>query len=271
MLTPTRLLAALFWLTLAPAAAGVATPGTARQTSVEPAKELLISAAASLKTVLTAIAPAFEKAHPEIKLVFNFGGSGQLRIQIEHGAPVDVFLPASGEDLNLLDSKGLVLAGSQRILAGNSLVLIRPESHSRFATLPIRHFQDLLNPKTLRIAMANPATVPAGRYAQEALEMLHLYPRIQSKLVFTENVRHALDYVARGEVEAGLVYRTDARAEPRVRIVETISDSLHRPIHYPAGVLLHSAHPGLAKRFIDFLVSRDSKRTFQEMGFLAAP
>jgi molybdate transport system substrate-binding protein len=225
--------------------------------------EILISAASSLKDVMGTIAPLFEKENPGIKLSFNYGGSGQLKIQIENGAPVDVFISAAIDDIDVLDRKGLIAKDTRREVAKNSLVLIR----NRTVGPPLQKMEDLAGKAVVRIAIGNPLTVPAGRYAKEALERGKLYDQLKDKLVLSENVRQVLDYVARGEVDAGYVYRTDALTEPRVAIVETTSWNQHTPILYPAAVLATSRNADAARKFIEYLRSDESQAIFRRYGF----
>lgn len=220
-----------------------------------PAPEVLVSAAISLKDVMAAITPDFEKANTGIKLAFNFGASGQLKIQIENGAPADAFLSAARADTDSLERKGFLVPGTRQIIAKNTLVLIRNKSKK-------------LSPTSFtRIAIGNPATVPAGRYAKETLEKRKLFEKLKSKLILTENVRQVLDYVARGEVDAGYVYMTDAMIEPKVEVVERIPSDQHSPILYPAAVLKDGKNTQGAKRFVDFLMTAEARKAFKKYGF----
>jgi molybdate transport system substrate-binding protein len=226
-------------------------------------REILISAAASLKDVIGTIAPAFEKANPGIKPTFNYGASGQLRMQIENGAPADVFISASIADMDALERKGLILKNTRRNVVGNTLVLIRNWSRGpRFQIM-----EDLLNHTIARVAIGNPITVPAGRYPKEALESGNLYDKLKNKLVFAENARQVLDYVARGEADAGFVYRTDAMAESKVDAVETIAAHRHKPILYPAAALTTSHNVTGAEKFVAYLRSEEARKNFKKYGF----
>ena len=164
--------------------------------SVQPAagEELTVSAAISLKNAFEDIGRQFEKSHPGVKVLFNFGASGDLARQIEAGAPVDVFASAALKDMDELDRKGLIRSGSKMDFAGNTLVLVFP-NHS---PIPGKSLQDLKDGRIQRIAIGNPKTVPAGRYAQEVLTRLQLWEILKNKLILAENVRQVLDYVARG-------------------------------------------------------------------------
>ncbi len=225
--------------------------------------EVLVSAAASLKDVMGDIAPAFERTNPGTRLTFNFGASGQLRIQIENGAPADVFISAGAADMDALEQKGLIDDSTRRDVARNTLVLIR----NRAAAPGFRSMEGLANESVARIAIGNPATVPAGLYAKEALESAGLYDRLKARLVLGENVRQVLDYLARGEADAGFVYRTDAMTESRVEVVEAIPASRHQAIRYPAAALKTGDHAASAKAFVEYLRSQEARRIFGKYGF----
>jgi molybdate transport system substrate-binding protein len=238
-------------------------PGNARAGQGKGNTEILISAAASLRDVMGAITTAFEKMNPGIRLSFNYGASGQLRIQIENGAPADVFVSAAVVDMDALEQKGLIDKNTRCEVAKNSLVLIR----NRTLGPRFQKTEDLSNKAIVRVAIGNPTTVPAGRYAKEALESESLYDRLKDKLVLGENVRQVLDYVARGEADAGFVYRTDAMTEPKVEIVEAIPESHHKPIIYPVATLKTGNNAIIAKKFIEFLRSEESQAIFRRYGF----
>jgi molybdate transport system substrate-binding protein len=226
--------------------------------------ELLVSAAMSLKEVLTQLAGDFEKQHPDVKISLNFAGSGQLRAQIENGAPVDIFLAASVADMDGLAAKKLIVGDTRTTLAKNQLVLIKPKA----AKMLLNDLADLKKNEVKKIAIGNPETVPAGRYARETLSFYKLYDQLQPKFVFGENVRQVLDYVGRAEVEAGFVYATDIRADSdRVKVVQLISEKAHRPISYPGAVIQSSPRPDLAKNFLTFLASSENRKVWQSYGF----
>src|SRR5690242_11343745 len=173
------------------------------------AQEVILSVAISLKEVTEDLGRTFMASHPGVTLRYNFGASGDLQKQIEAGAPVDVFLSAAQRQMDELEKQNLIAVSSRRAFARNVLVVIKPADSSVDIAKPA----DLLEARVKRIVIGSPKTVPAGQYAEESLRALGLWDRLQPKLVFSENVRQALDYVARGEVDAGLVYTTDARSE----------------------------------------------------------
>jgi molybdate transport system substrate-binding protein len=226
-------------------------------------KTLLVSVAMSLKDVLTRLAADFEKKNGPVKILFNFAATGQLRAQIESGAPVDVFVSASADDMDKLSQKRMIIESSRINLATNRLVLII----NRKQPLALNDIGDLTNNNIHRIAIGNPDTVPAGQYAKNAFGYYHIYDQLRSKLVFGENVRQVLDYVARGEVDAGLVYATDALLEKAVAVVREIPDYTHKPIIYPAAVVNSSGDAKLAGQFVRFLQEPENARIFREYGF----
>ncbi len=226
--------------------------------------QLTVSAAASLTDVMRDLGSLFESANPSLRVRFNFGASGALLQQIAQGAPVDVFISADEETIERGLAQKLLLAGSRRNVAGNSVVLITPKGESAITAL-----RDLAVPALRRIAIGKPLTVPAGRYTQQALEAAGMWSKLEPRFVFADSVRQVLDYVARGEVEAGFVYATDAQLmADRVRVVLVVSG--HGPVRYPAAVVAESRHADRARAFVDFLISSPAQQRFVAAGFLPA-
>ncbi len=224
------------------------------------AQELTVSAAASLADAFKALAPGFEAAHPGAKLRFNFAASGQLLLQIAQGAPVDVFASADEATMDRASAQQLIAPASRRVFASNELVLVTPPGST------LAGLADLNQASVKRIAVGKPATVPVGRYTQQALQSARLWQALQPKLVPADNVRQVLDYVARGEVEAGFVYRSDAQiAKDRVRVVLTVGG--HEPVRYPVAVVTGSRQPALAQAFVDYLLGRPAQALLQQQGF----
>lgn len=224
--------------------------------------ELLVSAAASLTDPFKEIGIAFAAKNPGVKVRFNFAGSGPLLQQIAQGAPVDLFASADQETMDKAEKGGLVLPGSRTNFTGNSLVLVTPLNMSAVTGLV-----DLRSGKVQRIAMANPASVPAGRYAKAALEKQGLWQALAPKCVMGISVKQALEYVLRGEVEAGFVFATDAAAaKDRVRVVAKIPTA--DPIVYPAAVVAASANKEKAQAFILFLRSPEAQGVLAKHGFV---
>lgn len=226
--------------------------------------ELTISAAASLSDALKEIDSSFETRHPGVKLYLNLGASGVLQKQIEAGAPVDIFISASSKQMDQLENKGLILKETRQYLLSNELVLIVPANSKK----EIASFQSLTGSSYKKVAVGNPDIVPAGQYTQEAFKSLNLTEAMASKIILGEDVRQVLEYVARGEVDAGIVYRTDAAILPqKVKVMAEAPSASHKPILYPAAVIKKSKNPELAKEFIAFLSSPESKSIFQKYGF----
>jgi molybdate transport system substrate-binding protein len=226
------------------------------------AQQLTVSAAASLTDAFKEIAPRFEAGKPGASLRFNFAASGVLLQQIAQGAPVDVFASADQETMNRGAERKLIATDTRRDFASNSLVLIAPlQSAPAIAALA-----DLGRAEVRRIAVGKVASVPVGRYTQKALESAQLWAGLQPKLVFADNVRQVLDYVSRGEVEAGFVYRTDAELlKDKVRIAMTVGG--HAPVTYPAAVVADSRQAALAKDFVAFLGSAEAQSILAKYGF----
>ncbi|MEZ5344651.1 MAG: molybdate ABC transporter substrate-binding protein [Pyrinomonadaceae bacterium] len=241
-------------------------PGDPSNESSKSADEITISAAISLKDAFSAIGNAFTAANG-IKVRFNFASSGALERQIENGAPVDVFASAGEDQMDRILKKGFIDPASKSDFAQNSIVLITPADRS----LKISSFEDLRRDDVLRIAIGNPKTVPAGQYAEETLNNLKLSEPIKKKLILTENVRQVLDYVVRGEVDAGIVYSTDARAAgENIKVPAIASESDHSPIVYPIAVVKETKTGTAARAFVDFVLSEKGQKILQEFGFRSA-
>ena len=227
------------------------------------AQELLVSAAASLTNAFKELAPLFEAQHPGTKVLLNFGASDALVQQAAKGAPVDVLACADQESMDKADAQKLLTTGSRKNFAANSLVLIVPSD----STLAIRTVADLTQPLVKRIAMGNPASVPAGRYTQHALEEGKLWTAIEPKAIYALSVRQSLDYVARGEVDAGFVYNTDAAIQKdKVRVVGTVPSAV--AISYPIATMASSKNAAIAQQFIDYTVSPAGQAVLTRYGFL---
>jgi molybdate transport system substrate-binding protein len=225
-----------------------------------------VAAAISLKEALGEIAGQY-KADTGNEVKLTFGSSGQLAAQIAQGAPIDAFVSAAEKQVDDLVKRKQADAGSRRIVARNELVLIVPASAS---SSPSR-FDDLADPKWKRIAIGEPRTVPAGQYAAQVLESLKIAGAARDRLVYGANVRQVLDYVTRGEVAAGIVYRTDAlEAGDKVKVVAAADPKLHEPIVYPAVVIAASRKQNVAKDFLDYLAGPKGQKILQARGFAPA-
>jgi molybdate transport system substrate-binding protein len=228
------------------------------------AQGLTVSVAVSMKDAVEEIGRAFTARHPGVTLRFNFGSSGELQKQIEASAPVDVFVSAGVRQMDELERRRLIERDTRRVVARNVLVVIKPAD----SRLDLSRPESLLDPRVTRIVIGNPRTVPAGQYAEESLRGLGLWDALQRKLVLAENVRQALDYVARGEVEAGFVYATDA-AVRRGQVTEAFrpAEDTYRPVTYPAAVVTATRQPTLARALVDFLAGGEARAVLARRGF----
>ncbi|MFZ6873920.1 molybdate ABC transporter substrate-binding protein [Undibacterium sp. Di27W] len=226
------------------------------------AAEVTVSAAASLTNAFKEIAQNYQSRYPEAKVSLNFGASGALLQQIAKGAPVDVFASADQESMDEAQKQGLVVAADRRDFVKNTLVLIAPVD----SILSIKRLDDLNQVGVKRIAIGNPASVPVGRYTQHALTAAKLWSALEAKAIYTQNVRQSLDYVARGEVESGFVYATDA-AIMKDKVKVTMEVPLDIPITYPVAKIKISTNAEEAKRFIAFLFMPQSQAILTKYGF----
>ncbi len=224
------------------------------------ANELIVSAASSLTNVMNEIAAQFEKSHPEANIILNFASSGTLLRQIERGAPVDVFVSADSETMDLAVRKDLIVGGSVRIFSKNKLVmLVRSD-------LNIVDISSLDNGSVKRIAIGHPRSVPAGRYTRKILEKAGMWEKISNKFIYAQNVRQCLDYAERGEVDVAFVYVTDSRlVQNKLRVVPIEDASLD--IQYPMAIVKTTNNPVLAQDFVDFLSSEKMDDLLKRSGF----
>jgi molybdate transport system substrate-binding protein len=226
------------------------------------AADLVVSAAASLTNAFRELAPAFEAEHPGARVQLNFGASGALLQQIARGAPVDVFASADQQTMDQAQAQKLLAPAGRRNFASNTLVLIVPATARAIPNT----LADLRQPAYQRIAIGTATSVPAGRYARAALERAGMWSTLEPRLIAAQSVRQALDYVARGEVDAGFVYASDAALMPeRVRVAATVPTEA--PILYPVAALAGSANPALAQRFAAFTTSPPAQALLARYGF----
>jgi len=225
------------------------------------AQPLVVFAAASLKNALDEAA-ALSASKPAI----SYGASSALARQIESGAPAQVFLSADLDWMDYLEKRKLVREGTRKNILGNTLVLIAPAgSDIRTEIRAGFPLATLLGGG--RLAIADPAHVPAGKYTRAALEKLAVWKSVAGKLAPAENVRAALALVARGETPLGAVYATDAAAEPKVRVVAVFPDGLHPPIVYPVALTAAAPTGGAAADFVALLLSPAARKVFEKHGF----
>ncbi|CAN5467393.1 molybdate ABC transporter substrate-binding protein [soil metagenome] len=226
------------------------------------AADLTVSAAASLTNAFKELGPVFEAQNPGTSVVFNFAASDALLAQIAKGAPVDVFASADQEAMDRADAQKLLAAGSRRNFVGNSLVMIVPSD----SALGLKALADLQKPEVKRVAIGNPASVPVGRYTRGSLEAAKLWAAVEPKAVNAQSVRQALDYVARGEVEAGFVYATDAAImKDKVKVVATVPTET--AITYPIASIATAPNPDAARKFLDFVVTPAAQTVLARYGF----
>lgn len=226
--------------------------------------ELTISAAASLQDALEELKTTYEKEHDSVNILYNFGGSGALQQQILQGAPVDLFFSAAKDKFDALVEKEMIEQQQGTDLLANELVLIVPKNNEK----QIHSFEDLH--QAGKIALGTPETVPAGQYGVDTLKHLQLWDSLASKVVYTKDVRQVLTYTESENVDAGIVYKTDALVSDKVDVVATADDATHAPIIYPVGVLKASKHGQEAKDFYQFLQSDEAMNIFKKYGFKGA-
>jgi molybdate transport system substrate-binding protein len=225
--------------------------------------DLTVFAAASLKNGLDAVIASYEQETGQ-RVAASYAASSALARQIEQGAPADLFISADLAWMDYLEQRHLIRPGSRRDLLGNRLVLVAPKGEAKAVELTQGRLSAAL--RDGRLAIAAVAGVPAGKYGKAALEHLGLWPEVAGRLAQAENVRAALAFVSRGESPLGLVYETDARADPNVEIVARFPETSHPPIVYPVAVTASSTSPD-AMRFLDALRRPGSAALFAREGF----
>jgi molybdate transport system substrate-binding protein len=237
--------------------------GAAGARSADAPRGVLVFAAASLANVLGDLDTAFT-ARSGIQVTSSLAASSTLAKQIEAGAPADVYFSADLQWMDYLQQRGLLRPGSRQDVAGNALVLIAPAGRAlRVRIAPGFNLAALLGAG--RLAVADPDSVPAGMYAREALRNLGVWNSVATRLVRAENVRAALAYVARADAPLGIVYRTDALVEPRVRVVGVFPAASHSPIVYPVALTRRANEK--AARYLAFVTSADAQPIFRKWGF----
>lgn len=243
---------------------GILAGCSSTETNTTKEVELTISAAASLQDALEELQKNYEKEHTNIKIIYNFGGSGALQQQILNGAPVDLFFSATQDKFDELVKKGLINNTKETDLLANELVLIVPNNNEK----QIQSFEDLT--KSEKIALGTPETVPAGQYGVESLQNMKLWSAVESKIVYTKDVRQVLTYTETENVDAGIVYKTDALVSDKVSVVASANEDTHTPIIYPVGVIKDSKHVKEAEDFYHFLQSDEAMKVFEKYGFQGA-
>ena len=235
------------------------------QSKVSPTVKLTVSSAISLKDVMEEIKSAYQKQHPQVEIIYNFASSGSLQRQIEQGAPVDVFISAATDKMDALQKQDLILPETRRDLFKNQMVLIVPQDINK-----ISNFTDLTNNNLKAIALGEPKSVPAGKYAREVLTFFNIANQVNAKAVYAKDVRQVLNYVATGNADAGIVYFTDAQISDRVKIVATAPANSHSPIVYPVAVIKDSSNPEAVQNLVEFLTTPQAQSLFTKYGFILA-
>ncbi|MDO5073528.1 MAG: molybdate ABC transporter substrate-binding protein [Neisseria animaloris] len=226
------------------------------------AADITVSAAASLSNAFKDIAAQYEKQYPQDKIKLNTAGSGTLLQQVLQGAPVDVLAFADQETMDKAQAQNVIDTKTRRNFALNSLVIAAPKD----SKLKVNTLGDLESGQFDRIAVSNPASVPVGRYTKAVLEKAGIWNALQPKIINTQHVRQSLDYVARGEVEAGFVYNTDAALmKDKVKVLKTVPTE--KPVSYPIAVAKQTAVWKEAERFTAFVLSPKGQAVLNKYGF----
>ena len=230
--------------------------------SAETSKELTVSAAASLTDAMEDIKELYRQQQPKTNITYNFASSGSLQQQIEQGAPVDVFVSAASKQMNELEAKQMLKNGTRKNLLENQVVLVVPADAEN-----ISDFQDLTNDRIEKIAIGEPDSVPVGEYAKEVLSSLNIFEQLEPKMIFAKSVLQVLTYVETGNVDAGIVYATDAKKSDRVKVVAVAPEASHSPVIYPVAVIKEAQNPDPGDNFVEFLSSKPAGDIFKKHGF----
>jgi molybdate transport system substrate-binding protein len=244
----------------------VFSPGRVCPKATAAKTDLTVSAAISLKDALDEAKGIYMKDHPGMAIAVNYGASGTLQLQIEQGAPVDIFFSAAPKQMDALESKGLLLPKTRKDVLQNEVVLIVPKD----SKLELTSFKDLTRADVKHVAMGEPVSVPAGAYAKETLTSLGIYDKVAAKSVLAKDVRQVLTYVDTGNVDAGIVYATDAMTSAKVTVAATAPPKSHALVIYPAAVIQATKNPEGAKAFLDFLTGPRGTAVFEKYGFKPA-
>lgn len=234
------------------------------QTSEVPANTVVlnVSAAASLTDVAEEIRIEYSLTHPDIKIIYNFASSGTLQKQIEEGAPADLFISAGMREMDALADKDLIVTDSRKDLVANELVLIAGKDSS------LKDWTGLNDNAINKVSIGTPETVPAGKYAKEALTSMELYEQIKPKLVLAKDVRQVITYVETGNVDAGLVYRSDTYKAKNIKIIIEAPRDSYASIVYPTALIKASEKQDAARDFTDFLMSQEATEIYKKYGFI---
>lgn len=223
--------------------------------------ELHISAAASLQEAMVEVEKEFKVENPDVKLIVNLGSSGSLMQQIEQGAPCDVFISAGTKQMDELIKNDKIDKDTNKTLLTNDLVLIATKDEN------IDSLDDLENNRISKVAMGDPESVPAGKYAKEVLDNEKLYDKIQDKLVLAKDVKEVLSWVKNGNARVGFVYLSDAKDLDKIDVVLTADKDSHSPIDYPIGITKDSKQRETADKFEEFMLSDKGQSILEKYGF----
>ena len=264
MLKKTKIISMLLCCSLLLISCGKGNSGNGTTTGDKEEKaqvELNISAAASLK-VMADLQTEYKRSNENVSLVVNYGSSGSLQQQIEQGAPCDLFISAGQSQMNNLKEEGLLLDNTTKDLVENSLVLVAANG------VEISSFDDLKSDKVTHIAVGEPESVPAGKYADEVLTNTGIKESVSDKLVFAKDVKEVLAWVTSGNADVGFVYLSDALSSDSVKVVENVEEiNNHSSITYPVSVIKDSTNVEEAKKFEDFLFTDEAQKIFEKYGY----
>ncbi len=225
--------------------------------------DLTISAAASLKAAMSDIQKLYQTKKPNTTLTVNLGASGTLQQQIEQGADVDLFFSAASKNMTALKDKNLLIDSTVKNLLKNKVVLVVPND----SKTTIDSFGDVIDSSIKKIALGEPTVVPAGDYAQQVFTYLKILDQVKAKAVYGQDVKQVLTWVETGNVDAGVVYSTDAKISTKVKVVSTASEESHKAIIYPAAVIKTTKNIDAAKDLLNFMASDEAKSIFEKYGF----
>lgn len=232
--------------------------------STTKAGEVEVFAAASLTDALKEISADYEKTSGD-KIIFNFAASNTLAMQIKAGAPADLFFSADEAKMDDLEKQSLIAKETRKDILSNSLVIVVPTDSS----VTLTSARQLADPKIQKIALGQPQSVPAGIYAKEYLQKIGIWAQVESRIIPTESVRAALAAVETGNVDAGIVYKTDALHSTKVKVAYEVPVADGPAIAYPAALVQGSKNAASAKKFLDYLAEPSSLKTFEKYGFIA--
>ncbi|MEQ8174370.1 MAG: molybdate ABC transporter substrate-binding protein [Syntrophomonadaceae bacterium] len=223
---------------------------------------LLVSLAPSLKTPMEELKVMYAGSKPDVQITFNYGPSGSLKTQIEQGAAADIFISQGKKEMDDLEQKNLLKAGTRKNLLSDELVLIVGKNNT-----DINSFEDLARPEIKKIGIGEAQTVPAARTAQQTLQTLKVWDQVQAKLVVGKDLMQITSWVEAGDADAGLVWNTIAMTSNKVRVAATALPSTHEPVVLPAAVIGSSKNSAAAEDFLTFLQSDQAMQVFAKYGF----